>query len=92
MNIDRVEAIKSKLTEAFTPSELNIIDDSHQHAGHASAKGGGHYRVRLVSAAFAGKTTIQRHRMVYAALGNLMDSEIHAVSIQAFTPDDRPLQ
>jgi len=88
MNLDRVAAIQSKLTEAFAPTDLKIIDDSHQHAGHASAKGGGHYRVRIVSPAFSGQTTIQRHRMVYAALGRLMDGEIHAVSIQAYTPED----
>lgn len=88
MSTERIAAIQGKLTEAFAPIDLQIIDDSHQHAGHASAKGGGHYRVRLVSSAFAGKTTIQRHRMVYAALGTLMDGEIHAVSIQAYTPED----
>lgn len=88
MSTERIAAIQGKLTEAFAPTDLQIIDDSHQHAGHASAKGGGHYRVRLVSPAFTGKTTIQRHRMVYAALGTLMDSEIHAVSIQAYTPED----
>lgn len=88
MSVDRIAAIRQKLADAFAPSELNIIDDSHQHAGHASAKGGGHYRVKLISDAFAGKSTVQRHRMVYAALDGLMHSEIHAVSIQALTPSD----
>ncbi len=86
MTTDRMVAIEQKLTTAFSPIDLNIIDDSHQHAGHTSAKGGGHYRVKLVADAFATKSTIQRHRMVYAALGELMDKEIHAVSIQALTP------
>lgn len=88
MSVDRIAAIRQKLADAFAPSELNIIDDTHQHAGHASAKGGGHYRVKLISAAFTGKSTVQRHRMVYAALDELMHSEIHAVSIQALTPSD----
>jgi BolA family transcriptional regulator, general stress-responsive regulator len=73
---------------AFLPTHLDIIDDSHQHAGHAGARSGGHFTVRIVSEAFAGKTLVQRHRMVYQALLELMSSDIHALSIHAKTPDE----
>jgi BolA protein len=88
---DRVERIRSKLTEAFAPTQLDIVDDSHQHAGHAGAKsGGGHFRVTLVSSAFDGKTPLQRHRMVYAALGQELAGDIHALSIQTYAPAEAP--
>ena len=68
---DRVELIRERLTGAFAPSTLDIQDDSAKHAGHAGARaGGGHVNVRIVAAAFAGKSAIERHRMVYAALGD----------------------
>ena len=80
----RLDAIRSLLQAAFAPSELEVIDDSHRHAGHEGAKDGrGHFRVRLVSPAFAGMATLARHRAVYAALGTLMQTDIHALSIQA---------
>lgn len=80
----RVERIRERLTQTFAPLELNVIDDSHLHAGHAGAAGGaGHYRVEIVSATFAGMTPIQRHRAVYAALADMMPTEIHALSIGA---------
>ena len=80
----RLDAIRSLLQAAFAPSELEVIDDSHRHAGHEGAKDGrGHFRVRLVSPAFAGMATLARHRAVYAALGALMQTDIHALSIQA---------
>jgi BolA protein len=80
----RVEAIRQRLQAAFSPSELDVIDDSHRHAGHEGARDGrGHFRVRVVSPAFAGMTPIARHRAVYAALGGLMQTDIHALSIQA---------
>jgi len=80
----RVEAIRSRLQAAFAPTELEVIDDSHHHIGHEGARDGrGHYRVRVVSAAFAGMTPVARHRAVYAALDDLMRTEIHALSIQA---------
>jgi BolA family transcriptional regulator, general stress-responsive regulator len=89
MSDDRVEKIRGCLTTAFQPQHLEIIDDSHQHAGHAGARsGGGHFTVHLVSAAFAGKSLVQRHRMVYEALSALMSSDIHALSIHAKTPDE----
>ncbi len=80
----RVAAIRDALEAAFTPSELEIRDDSHRHAGHAGARDGrGHFDVRIVSKAFAGMTPLARHRAVYAALGDLMTTDIHALSIRA---------
>jgi BolA protein len=80
----RVAAIRDALEAAFNPSELEIRDDSHRHAGHAGAKDGrGHFDVRIVSKAFAGMTPLARHRAVYAALGDLMTTDIHALSIRA---------
>ena len=86
INQNRVELIREKLTAAFLPQELDIIDDSHQHVGHASAKGGGHYTVHIIADAFAGKSLIERHRMVYDAMGDLMQDEVHALSIKAEAP------
>lgn len=80
----RVEAIRDLLMDAFAPTELDVHDDSHLHIGHAGARDGrGHFRVRIVSAAFAGMAPVARHRAVYAALGGLMQTDIHALSIQA---------
>lgn len=86
--MNRVEAIREKLTTAFEPLKLDIVDESHKHAGHASAGGAGHFAVHLVSGNFAGKSPIERHRMVYTAVGDLMHSEIHALSIRAETPEE----
>ena len=88
MSADRVAMIRARLEQAFAPNELDIIDDSHRHAGHAGAKDGrGHFRVRIVSPRFAGAKTLERHRMVYAALGSLMQTDIHALSVDANSPD-----
>jgi len=80
--------IKERLSAALSPATLEIFDESHKHAGHAGARGGGHFAVVVKSAAFAGKTLIQRHRMIYEALGDAMHHEIHAMSIKALTPDE----
>ena len=77
-----LEQIRQRLTEALAPSELEVVDEGHLHAGHAG-EGKGHYHVRIVSAAFAGLLPIRRHRLVYAALDGLMDNGIHALSIDA---------
>lgn len=83
----RVERIRAALETALQPVELSIEDESHLHAGHAGAAGGaGHFRVRIVAAAFAGKPLIARHRMVYDALAEMMPREIHALSISAGIP------
>jgi len=87
-NAQREKMIREKLQTAFSPASLEIIDESHKHAGHAGARGGGHFIVRIVSDAFTGKSTIQRHRMVYDAMGDLMNSEVHALSIKADTPSE----
>ncbi len=89
MPIDRVALIRERLSAAFTPDLLEIEDDSWRHAGHAGARDGGHFSVRITSAAFAGKRAIERHRMVYAALGDAMKTEIHALQIDAKGPDGR---
>jgi BolA protein len=74
---------------ALEPSRLDIIDESHRHAGHAGARdGGGHFRMTIVSPHFAGKRTMERHRLVYDAAGDLMKRQIHALSITAKAPDE----
>lgn len=89
MTTARVEAIEALLTDAFSPTRLQIKDQSHLHAGHEGAKsGGGHFDVRIVSDAFDGKRALQRHRMVFEALESMMDSEIHALRITAKTPGE----
>lgn len=70
------------------PQRLEIVDDSAKHAGHAGAKEGGHYRLTIVSPRFAGCATMQRHRLIYEALGPMMRGEIHALSIKALAPED----
>jgi BolA protein len=88
-NTDRIEMIRQKLTATLQPDSLEIIDDSHLHAGHAGAKSGmGHFQAIIVSKAFAGKNLLERHRMVFDALGDLMQTDIHALSIKAYTPDE----
>lgn len=77
------------LLDALQPTKIEIIDDSHKHAGHAGARaGGGHYRLNIVSALFAGKPTVARHRMIYSALGEMMKHDIHALHITAFAPEE----
>lgn len=90
-HLQRVAIIRERLTVALSPVLLDIIDDSHKHAGHAGARaGGGHFIVKIVSAAFTGQGLLQRHRLVYEALGDAMHKEIHALSIQAYTPQEMP--
>ena len=90
LNPARVERIRHLLQEALQPESLDVTDDSHRHAGHAGARGGqGHFGVDIVSAAFAGKPPLARHRLVYAALGTLMQTDIHALAIRARAPGER---
>jgi BolA family transcriptional regulator, general stress-responsive regulator len=77
-----LEQIRERLQAAFDPTELEVLDEGHKHAGHAG-EGKGHFHVRIVSAAFTGQLPLKRHRMVYAALEGLMDNGIHALSIDA---------
>ncbi len=89
MNEPRVAQIRTKLNDAFAPLRLDIVDDSHKHAGHEGARGGGgHFNVMIVAEAFVGQTPIQRHRMIYTALGEELKQAIHALSIQAYTPTE----
>lgn len=85
----RIERIRERLVAAFAPVELVIEDESHLHAGHAgAATGRGHFRVKIVATAFAGQSAVARHRAVYAALGELMQTDIHALAISARTPQE----
>jgi BolA family transcriptional regulator, general stress-responsive regulator len=87
--IDRVAEIRARLERQFAPIELAISDDSHRHAGHAGARDGrGHFSVRIVSPAFDGLRPLARHRAVYAALGEMMDTDIHALAIDARSPEE----
>ena len=87
---DRTAKIQQLLSDAFSPSEILVKDQSHLHAGHAGAKEGkGHFDVRLVSQKFDGQSRISRHRMVYDALGPFMQSDIHALQITAISPTDQ---
>ena len=85
----RIDRIRAALQAALQPTALEVVDDSHKHAGHEGARDGrGHFTVRVVSPAFAGKAPLARHRAVYAALGEMMQTDIHALAIEARTPDE----
>ena len=87
----RREQIERILVDRFRPLALRIKDQSHLHAGHAGARDGrGHFDVRIVAAEFAGKSRIQRHRLVYDALADMLLTDIHALKIQALAPDEAP--
>jgi BolA protein len=75
--------LRAALEAALAPTHLGIRDDSAKHAGHAGAREGGHFHVTITSAAFAGRSALERHRMVYAAAAELMGRDIHALSIDA---------
>lgn len=81
------DTLRARLA-ALAPDSLDIRDDSARHAGHAGAREGGHFAVAIVSARFAGLSTMQRHRLVYDAVGDLMRNGIHALSISARTPEE----
>ncbi len=86
MSENRVEAIRTRLSEALEPAALEVIDESHMHIGHAGARDGkGHFRVKITSDRFLGLPLLQRHRLIYEALGDLMETEIHALGIEAET-------
>jgi BolA family transcriptional regulator, general stress-responsive regulator len=80
--------IDTALRAALQPLALEVQDDSHLHAGHAGAREGRHYTVRITAAAFTGRTRVARHRLVYDALSTLMPRGIHALAIVARAPDD----
>ncbi len=86
-NSERIPRIKQLLSDALNAESVDVIDESHKHAGHAGAKTGmGHFEVHIVADAFADKSLLQKHRMVYDALGDMMQKDIHALSIKASTP------
>jgi BolA family transcriptional regulator, general stress-responsive regulator len=83
----REQRLRERLVAEFDPIELRIEDESHLHAGHAGAAGGAsHFRVRIVAPAFRGIPAVARHRLVYAALADLLKSEIHALALEALPP------
>ncbi len=89
MTETRLDRLTNRLNRAFAPERLDVVDDSHHHAGHAgSADGRGHFSVRLVSSRFAGLGSLKRHRLVYEAVGDMMTTDIHALSIQAIAPGE----
>ncbi|TXH82011.1 MAG: BolA family transcriptional regulator [Pseudoxanthomonas sp.] len=84
----RIDRIREALA-ALQPVTLDVIDDSHKHAGHEGARDGrGHFTVRIVSPVFAGKAPLARHRAIYAALGEMMQTDIHALAIEAKAPGE----
>ncbi|MDX5364000.1 MAG: BolA family transcriptional regulator [Pseudazoarcus pumilus] len=86
--MNRIDQIRERLA-SLAPISLDIEDESHLHAGHAGARsGGGHFRLRMVSDCFRGHGTLARHRMIYAALGDMMQGPIHALAIKALTADE----
>ena len=84
---DRAQQLRDRLVREFAPLELSIEDESHLHAGHAGAAGGAsHFRVRIVARAFGGLAPVARHRLVYAAVADLIPTEIHALALEALPP------
>lgn len=90
MTAERVKAIEERLAAEFSPSYFQVKDQSHLHAGHAGARDGmGHFEVTIVADAFEGHSRIERHRLIYAALGTLMQTDIHALKVNAYSPTER---
>jgi BolA protein len=86
---DRRERLAGRLEKGLRPDQLEVIDDSHRHAGHAGAADGrGHFTVLIVSQRFAGLGTLQRHKLVYEVVGDMMTTDIHALSIRALAPGE----
>ena len=87
MSEKRMKLIRESL-EKLRPSSVDIEDEGHLHIGHAGAKSGGHFKLNIVSESFKDKSTIERHRIIYKCLGDLMNTEIHAISIKAKSKDE----
>lgn len=89
MTAERCNQIERILSETFTPSKLLVRDQSHLHAGHAGARDGkGHFAVNIVAEVFANSSRLERHRLIFDALGDMMDMDIHALTITAQTPNE----
>lgn len=87
--MNRIERIRALLEAGLSPLHLQVSDDSHQHAGHEGARDGrGHFSVEIVSEAFTGKPSLARHRAVYAALGDMMVTDIHALTMKVMAPGE----
>jgi BolA protein len=85
----RIDRLTERLKTGLEPERLEVVDDSHRHAGHAGpADGRGHFTVLVVSKRFAGLNTLKRHRLVYDIVGDMMTTDIHALSIQALAPGE----
>ncbi|HMB37494.1 MAG TPA: BolA family protein [Wenzhouxiangellaceae bacterium] len=83
MNEQRMERIRALLEAVLAPERLEVIDESHLHVGHAGARDGrGHFRIRIGCSRFLGKSRLARHRMIYDALGDMMETDIHALAIE----------
>jgi len=90
VSTDRRERLVRRL-QGLDPEQLEVIDDSHRHAGHAGAADGrGHFTVTVVSKRFAGLSTLKRHRLVFETVGDMMSTDIHALSIHALAPGEAP--
>jgi BolA family transcriptional regulator, general stress-responsive regulator len=88
LGASRAQRLRERLQNRFAPVQLNVEDESHLHEGHAGAAGGqSHFRVRIVSETFRGISSVARHRLVYAAVDDLLKSDIHALAIEALPPD-----
>ena len=90
MSAQVMAQLRSTLEQAFAPTTLEILDDSAAHAGHPGASAGGHYRVTLGAEAFRGRSRLERHRLVYAAVAPLFQGAVHALNIVARTPGESP--
>jgi BolA protein len=88
MNEPTIAQLRTALERSLKPRSLDIVDDSARHAGHPGARGGGHFRVTLVSDAFRGRSQLERHRLVYAAVASLMSTAVHALNIVARAPEE----
>jgi BolA family transcriptional regulator, general stress-responsive regulator len=85
--------MRERLIADLAPTQLAIEDESHRHAGHAGARDGrGHYRVHVVAAAFSGQPLLARHRRIYAALGDMMQTDIHALALDARAPEENAIE
>jgi len=88
-NPERIAEMQKLLREKLQAQDVDITDDSHLHAGHAGARdGAGHFTLTIIAPGFEGKSSVERHRLVYAALGEMMGPDIHALSIKALSPDE----
>ena len=91
MTEETMREIEQRMRADLEPVSIELVDESAMHAGHAgAASGGGHYRIRIVSLRFAGLSRVARHRLVYDPLSDLMRHAIHALTIEALTPDEAP--